>query len=316
MGSLTLSERQIRWQPDAHLRGVRAFFFFFFVPQSPDFESDSFREFCSACYRLRAFKPTLTLAGLQVLLTVAASAEAMTYDQVAAAVGQGYKTTTIHAALLSDGRGSQPGLKLLKRVEGRNRKEKRLVLSRTGRAVAQIFVGHGSSEAACKWDQERASRQLKGRILPALSLAVSGAPNCNITTFAVFLFIVQHGERFGHYGEPASTIATALCISNLPRNLIRLSEGLPGSPGLGLIEIRRTRKDRRLALPALSANGLRLAVHIAAALLNQSPGPVRRAKEEKLKAAASPEDIKHFDDSDFDWFDIDDIDWGPKDNKS
>jgi hypothetical protein len=286
------------------------------VPESPDFESDGFRIFCNACYKLRAFKHTVTLSGLQVLLTVASSAEAMTYEQVAAAVGQGYQTTAIHAALLSDGRGSQPGLKLLKRVQGRNRQEKRLVLSRTGRAVAQMFVGQASGGKYCNWDQERVSRQLKDRTLPALALAVNGAPACHLTTFAVFLFIVQHGERFGHYGDPASTIATALGISNLPRNLIRLAEGAPGSPGLGLIEIRKTRKDRRLALPALSASGLQLAVHIAAALLNQSPGPVRRAKEEKLKAAASPEDVKHFDDSDFDWFDIDDIDWGAKDNKS
>ncbi len=275
---------------------------------SPDFESDEFRRFCSACYRVRFFKPTLTLRGLQVLLTVAASAEPMTYEEVASAVGQSYQTTAIHAALLSDGRGSQHGLMLLKRVPGRNRQEKRLVPSRTGRAIARIFAAGGPDTAACA-GSEWVTRQLKDRTLPALRFAAEGAAGINLAMFSVFLFIAQNGERFGHYGDPASTITSALHISNLAKTLLRLAEGVPEHPGFGLIELRKTRYDRRLTLPALSARGLHLVAQIAAALMDKSPSPLRRPKAEKLQAASSPDEVTRFSDADFDWFDVDDIEW-------
>lgn len=292
-----------------HQTGVHAFFFFFSVTGSPDFESDEFRLFCAACYRVRSFKPTLTMKSLQVLLTVAANAEPLSYEAVASAVGQSYQTTAIHAALLSDGRASQPGLGLLRRAPGRNRKEKRLILSRTGRAVARLFAATASGNAPCIGDTERVLCQLKARTLPALEFAVDGAPGINLAAFSVFLFIAQHGCRFGHHGDPASTIANALGASNLTKNLLRLAEGDPEHPGLGLIELRKTRHDRRLILPALTTRGLHLIAHIAATLMDKSPSPLRRPKAEKLQAASSPDEVAKFNDADFDWFDVDGIEW-------
>lgn len=293
----------------SHQRGGRAFFFFFSAFLSPDFESEEFRRYCEACYRVRAFKPTLTLSGLHSVLAVAANDAPISYGELAEVVGLSYSTTSIQAAILSDGRGSQPGLKLLKRLPGRNRREKCLVVSRTGRAVAKLFCGVESTAAVQQASgdvkiPEETYRRLQETVIPALKVALQVAPDINLTTYSVLLFIAQNSERFGHFGDPSSHIAKELGISNLPRNLAKLSDGSSGRHGLALVELRKSPADRRVTHPSLSKKGLAVVANTAARLLEKAPSPVRQPKGEKLLEAGSPEDVAGFDDEDFDIIEI------------
>lgn len=244
----------------------------------------------------------------------------MTYEALAMAQGQSYSTTSIQAAILSDGRGKQTGLRLLQRVPGRDRREKCLVVSRTGRAIAKLFAGldAGAREKTeCgSQDLEAVADHLKARTLEALSVVLQAAPDVNLTTFCVLLFVAQNGERFGHYGDPSASISETLGISNLSRNLAKLAGGSDGRPGLGLVEFKSSPTDRRVKLPCLSEQGLALVMQIAAALLESAPSPVRRAKDIKLQEASGPEAVVHFDDNAFDIIELDDIHWRQDENKA
>lgn len=291
--------------------GELVFFFFFPGFISPDFESDEFQRFCEACYRVRAFKPTLTLSGLHAVLVVAAEEEPVPYDRLAQMVAQSYSTTAIQAALLSDGRGSQRGVKFLRRVAGHDRRAKCLVVSRTGGAIARLLASSvgDPQDPADPGDGFRTSHHLKTRIIPALRLALHAAPDINLTTFCVFLFIAQNNERFGHYGDPSAIITQALKITNLPRNLEKLASDIGRGPGFGLVELNKSTLDRRVILPGLSEAGLTLVANIAAVLLGKPPSPVRHPKPDSLSKASSPDDVKNFTDEDFDLIEIENIDW-------
>lgn len=136
-------------------------------------------------------------------------------------------------------------------------------------------------------------------------MAMTAAPNINMTTFCVLLYVTQHNERFAYYGDPAAKIAQALDITNLPRNLEKLSVG----NGAGLLELLKSPRDRRVTLPKLSTRGLELTANIAATLREQKPSPVSRPKPESLERAPTPNDVKNFSQDDFDAIDIGTLKW-------
>lgn len=253
---------------------------------------------------MRRFRPTLTLEGLYAVLSVAAEDGPVSYDRLAELCEASYGTVGNHAALLSDGRGKQPGARLLVRTRGDDRRAKTLVLSRAGRAVAGLF-------ASVSDDRTSSTETLRNRVLPALRLVLKKEPDLNLTAFSALLYITQHNMLFAHQGIPAATIAQALGISNLPRILARLS----GEAGCGLIELTTNPQDRRITLPAPSNAGLSLVTSVAGALLGRLPSPVRRPKPESLLRAESPETVRTFSDQDFDIVDFDEIDWGEPSDK-
>tara|TARA_R110002074_G_scaffold106309_1_gene229423 strand:- start:235 stop:993 length:759 start_codon:yes stop_codon:yes gene_type:complete len=250
------------------------------------------------CYQVRQLRPTLTLAGLHASLCVAAQDEPTSYDRLAELCGCEYKTAAIYAAILSDGRGHQPGADLLCRISGADRRARALVLSQTGEKIAELF--------STVPDTQNGRRDaLQRTILPALHMAMTAAPNINMTTFCVLLYATQHNARFAYYGDPASKIAQALDITNLTRNLEKLSV----ANGAGLLELLKSPRDRRVTLPKLSSSGLALTANIAAKLREQMPSPVSRPKPESLERALTPEDVKKFSQGDFDAIDIESINW-------
>ncbi|SNT42101.1 hypothetical protein SAMN05421763_1179 [[Luteovulum] sphaeroides subsp. megalophilum] len=244
---------------------------------------------------------------MQAVLVVAAADRPITYDTLAHRTGQTYSTASIHAALLSDGRGSQRGLKLLKRLPGADRRQKILAASRTGRAVATLFACavDGSGPSAPVADRELAER-LDHAILPALRLVLQVAPDINLGAFCILLFIARNSEKFGHYGEPSAIISQALGLTSLSRLLAMLAEGSEERPGLGLVEMHKSPNDRRVSLPSLSHEGLTLLANVAAALQGKAPSPILRPKPDRLLKAASPDDVSAFG---ADAFDETEIEW-------
>lgn len=168
-----------------------------------------------------------------------------------------------------------------------------MILSRTGRAVASLFGSVAGGEAPT-------AETLRERILPALKLALQHAPDINITVFSVLLYIARNTDRFAYHGDPAITIAQALRITNLPRNLSSLSQ-----EGAGLIELHSSPNNRKLRLPGLSNTGMVLIANIAAVLQGKRPSPVLQPKIESLERAESPADVQNFTAEDFDAIDVD-----------
>lgn len=232
----------------------------------------------------------------------------MTYDALAAQTGDTYSTTAIQAAQLSDGRGIQPGLHLLQRVPGADRRQKCLIPSRLGQAVARLYadVTRNDEDIGSISDIDTVRREvLREIILPAIRLVLDRAPDMTLANFAVLLFCARHQGRFGHYGDGVAIITDALGMTNLPRNLTRLANGARNQPGYGFMVLRTSDVDKRVTLPELTNVGLRLIAWFAAALQHKSPSPVRRPKERSLHAATSPDDVYAvFDDDDFDWSDM------------
>lgn len=286
-----------------------AFFFFFAAPTSPDFEEEAFRAFCAACFRLRAKKPTLTVAGLRALLVVAAAREPLTFEEFARRTRQGYNSAAIQGAQLAEGRGSMRGLRLLKRIPGKDRRQTLLVPSRLGAAVACLFckIGQGSASSP-KPDAESsavADTYLDTAIIPALGLVTDKAPDLALGTFCVLLFSILNSQRFGHFGEPSSIISREIGISNLPKHLENLSDGSVARPGFGFIELRKYDHNRRIVHPVVTARGLKLLADFAAILRHKDPSPVLRPREDRLGAAASPQEVVNFSEDDFEKIDLD-----------
>lgn len=245
------------------------------------------------------------MAGLHAVLTVAAAREPIGYDALAARLDQSYATIGTMAGVLSDGRGARAGLKLLRRVPGGDRKQKRLEASRTGYALARLFAKTPISKAIAENtgavdEKYILSDQLYSRILPSLKLALNITPDIQLSTFCVLLYVCQNQEKFGYEGEHSSIIAQKLGLSNLPRSLDRLAAGYARYPGYGLLELHKKSTDRRVTLPSLSDAGARLMSEIAAQLRQKPPSVVLKPKPESLKRAKGPSEIKGFDDGDFD----------------
>lgn len=282
-----------------------AFFFFFLAFSSPDYESQAFKTFCKACYRVRKFKPTLSLRGLQTVLTVAAAQKALTFSEVAALTGQSYSVTSIQLAILSDGRGKQPGLKLIRRVPGDDRRQKKVILTRAGAIMAGLFIPNPEGRRVSPDDLPI----LRLNVLPAVRLLHKEAPNITLGTLCVLLYIIQHNQRFGFEGVPSVTISQDIGISNLPRHLENLSTGRRSREGLGFVEmISGNAHDRRVVVPRPTDKARDLMANVAATLQQKKPSPVKIAKPDALKNAASPADVDNFNDDDFDFTDIE---WVP-----
>ncbi len=241
------------------------------------------------------------MSGLHAALSVAASyPRAVAYERFASLTDQPYNSAAIQAAQLSDGRGKLTGLRLLRRVPGADRKQKMLLPSRTGRAIARLFCDvRGGSDQDCE-------QYLFETILPVFQLALQNAPSIKLGTFCVLLSVAQNAERFGARGDPSGIISEELGLSNLPKHMENLSSGSDARPGLELVELQRHPLNRRISLPKLTEKGLRLVANIAAALQHKPPSAVRFPKEEKLRDAPSPDDVKAFSDDDFDF---DEIEW-------
>ena len=243
------------------------------------------------------FKPSLTLAGLQAVLEVVAQEQPVDYDQFSRLLGLDYAATTAQAGLLSDGRGAKPGLKLLKRVPGINRQQKQLIPSRIGRAVAILF----SAVPVGAENNNPNIERLQQAVLPALRRLQQEAPGLSLSTLCILLFITQNNDGFCYHGHPAKGIAEALHLTNLPRLLVQLSDEPGDMSGLGLIVLRKSAKDRRVTIPALSDAGATLMARLAADLRIKPPSPIRKPKAASLRNAASPAEVRtSFDDDDFD----------------
>lgn len=237
--------------------------------------------------------------GLYAVLSVAASyPHAVAYERFASLTDQPYNSAAIQAAQLSDGRGALAGLRLLRRVPGTDRKQKLLLPSRTGRAVARVFC------ASPDVSDQDCAKYLSETILPVFDMVREQAPSIKLGTFCVLLAVTQYAERFGAWGDPSGLIAAELELSNLPRHFENLSSGSDKRPGLDLVELQKHPKNRRITLPKLTEKGLRLVANIAAALQHKPPTAVRFPKEEKLRDARSPEEVKDFSDDDFYFDDI------------
>lgn len=243
------------------------------------------------------FKPTLTLTGLQAVLEVVAQEQPIDYDEFSRLLGLDYHAATAQAGLLSDGRGNKPGLKLLKRVPGSNRQQKQLIPSRTGRAVASLFAAAPLGGL----DDDPSIERLRQAVLPALRRIRREAPGLSLSTLCILLFITQNNDGFCYEGNPAKTIAETLQLTSLPRLLVQLSDEPSDMSGLGLIVLRKSTKDRRVTIPALSDAGASLMARLAADLRIKPPSPIRKPKAASLRNAASPAEVRTtFDDDDFD----------------
>ncbi len=250
---------------------------------------------------MRKRKPTLSLRGLQTVLTVASAREALTYNSVRDATRQTYSSTSIQLALLSDGRGKQPGMGLIRRVAGEDRRQKKVLITQSGAEIANIFLQKPEDATASVADLA----EFRETILPALRQVLTVAPDITLGTFCVLLYLVQHNERFGLKGSASVTISNDLHISNLPRHLANLSTGSGSREGLGLIEmIADQENDRRVVVPAPSQKGLNLVANVAATLQRKKPAPVKTPKPERLAQDATMEDVAGFGDDDFDFTDI------------
>lgn len=282
------------------LRGDSAFFFLFAAASSPDFHSDAFRAFCNACFRVRKFKPTLTVSALRTVLTVAAEERPLTIKWVARERRLEYHPIALQIGQLSDGRGMHRGLKLIRRVAGKDRREKLIVATKTGRALAHLFSRKTLNETTSCIERD----WLKDRVNPALDKLLEAAPDMALGTFCVYLYATLHSDRFGHLGYPASTISRDLGISNLTVHLGTLAGRKSPRYSVNLLLLSKHPTDSRVTVPQPSNEGLALASEMAATLLAKEPGPVLRPKAERLLAAASPEELAIFEDDDFEAIDL------------
>lgn len=213
---------------------------------------------------------------------------------------QSHSSASIQLALLDDGRGKQNGLKLLRRVVGVDRRQKKVKLRSTGAEVAKRFLlGEAASTSP-----ERFAKLAK-TVLPALRLVLSVAPDITLGTFCVLLYALEHNPPFSSGDRPSVQITRELFISNLPRHMANLSAGSAVREGLGLIEtISDTKDGRRIVVPSLTIEGVTLMSNVAAILRQKKPSPVKRPKPERMTDNVTLDDIDKFDDDDFDFTDI------------
>ncbi len=62
--------------------------------------------------------------------------------------------------------------------------------------------------------------------------------------------------------------------------------------------------DRRVVVPSLTDDGLKLMANIAATVQKKKPSPIKKPKPECLADNPSEEDVDNFDDDDFEFTDI------------
>lgn len=248
---------------------------------------------------MRRFKPTLTVNSLHAVLTVvAAYPKPVSFKDFAHRTGQAYNNAAIQAAQLSEGRGQQPGLGLLCRVPGDDRKQKMLLPTSDGLKIALELT---AKPGVC--DGDRVDQDfLSSTILPVLDLSRQEVPHLALGTLCVLLAVAQYGERFGARGERSGWISEKLGVSNLPKHFAKLARPDDGRPAL--IELIENQENARITLPKLTERGLTIVANMAALLRHKAPDPVRYPKEDKLQAAKSADDVQYFSDEDFNFSEI------------
>lgn len=229
------------------------------------------------------------MAALRTLLVIARSGVPVTYQNVVEQTGQDYVATAHQIAALADGRGKQPGLGLLQRLPGAHSRARRVQCTPAAMEHVAQFAEkpNGSVE----------------RVLHALTVILAHAPKLSLGTLCVYLYIASHQDKFAYKGQPAKIIATDLGLSNLPKHLKLLEFGTDRVSALVGFHIHDY--DRRIRLPYLAKKGLMLHYDLVLALTGRPVPPPRMPQPQALDRLATPKDIDHLSDEDFD-----DIEWG------
>lgn len=287
--------------------------------QSPDFETPEFSNFCHACFAVRRFKPTLTIAQLRTALTVSASTRPMGFREVANSAEIKYGQATHQIAQLADGKGSDPGLKLLVRQKEEGRRSSFVKPSRTGKAIACCYALPEERDSALTLDavkrSEMLAAHLKQSILPAFNEVTSRAQGLSLGSFCVLLHVTLKQFEIAFEGRPLHEVSSSIGISNVPRHISFLSEGTPKRKGLGLIELTRNPEDRRLTLPKPSEAGIELMTAVCSRLLHRPAAQLRRPKPTSIEALDAPVDAATLKKDDFDYIDPGTL-MRPEDKKS
>lgn len=275
----------------------RSAFFFFFSPASSNgYEDPLFVHFCGACARVRKAYPSLTASACRTLLSVVVAPDdsGLSYGEIATLSGLEYIQAVQQIEMLSSGRSGKDGLGLLTRLSKAG-KVRFVTLSREGIEFARFFAPQFEDATS---NDALASQIAKGP-LPGFQCATRELPSMTLGTLAVLLQVALRQRSFGIEGVSSKTIADDLEISNFPRHLAILGDGLGERPGYGLIRLRDSAKDRRVKLPELTDEGHRVVTSIAAAVTGRAVDPPKRVKPEVLEALDSPNDMSNLEEDDY-----------------
>lgn len=225
-------------------------------------------------------------------MAVATSVQPQEFSEIGNLVGLKSEQVGHQIGQLSDGRGKQPGLNLLTREKGLNGRSRQVSLSRTGRAIVNSFVfppleGKMTSGERSK----RASEFAAKKLFPLFKMLAKYASTMSLGTFCVLLLVTLEQEQLGYGGTPVKKLAARLQIPNLPRHIKLLVDGPNSKNNLGLITQAKSNRDRRMALPVLTNEGIRLIGAVASMLINRTPSTPMKVKREVLEKLNSPDDI-------------------------
>lgn len=241
--------------------------------------------------------PNLTLSACRTIMSVVVEADesGLSYHDVAELAGIDYIQAAHQIEMLSSGRNENGGLGLLIRQQGISVKQRAVLLSPKGERFARTFAPVLKAEVS----KGEIARQIGCGPLPAFKIATELLPGMALGTFTVLLSIALKQRAFGIGGSSAKTIADELEVSNLPRHLAILGDGLGDRSGFGLINMIENAKDRRIKLPELSAKGHRLVTEIASNVVGHAIETPRKVKPEVLYALESPDDMSAVSDEDY-----------------
>lgn len=277
--------------------GGRAFFFFFSPGQSTGYQDPLFLHFCNACAKVRKQYPNLTGSACRTLLSIVVESDQreLSYRDVAEVAGLEYIQAVHQIEMLSTGRNNKDGLGLLVRQEAKMSKFRAVTLSQRGEDFARTF--------APRLEDGISSRDIATQIeygpLPGFRVAVDNLPGIALGTLTVLLNIALKQKAFGIHGIPAKTIAEELELSNFPRHLAILGNGLGDRPGYGLINLIESAKDKRIKLPELSEEGHRVLTAIASEVVGSPVEKPRKVKPEVLDSLDSPDDMPSVSEDDY-----------------
>lgn len=130
-------------------------------------------------------------------------------------------------------------------------------------------------------------------------MATEILPGIALGTLTVLLNIALKQEAFGIHGKPAKTVAEELKLSNFPRHLAILGDGIGDRPGYGLINLVESAKDKRIKLPELSVKGHRFLTTLASEVVGHPIERPRKIKPKVLESLESPEDMSGVGENDF-----------------
>ncbi len=257
----------------------------------------------------------MTVGVLRTLLVVAAwdTGDGLSYDYVANKGDQEYIQALHHIELLSTGRRGHVGPELLVRQEVKDSRAKRVTLSAKGRDLARHFAYSDRDHP----DFAHIAHQLKHGPLAALRDITQRLPGVSLGSLTVFLQVGMVQKEFGFDGTPVKRFTETLDISNMPRHLGLLGDGLkkrvPAKresssrvrtapeilPGYEVIKLVTSLDDGRIKLPEVTPKGHAILTALASALFDEQAEIAKRVKPEILKTIKSPEDIDDLDDSAF-----------------